>query len=286
MAAVLNVQTLPRSDKVVKTAFVPKLHAFMLCDYPNIELKVLAFFLDALGWPSMAEAFRQGADLHVVTACGVLGRTLDFEKYPEYGISDDDRQIGKKLNFSIVYGGGIPTLIRQLGITAPEALELLRNYHATWPGIGWETKGKKKADPGTLIAGIKEQLDSRGYITTLYGRHLHPRMLHAALNNLCQGTAADLMKWAMVRVHQGLQDFHPLLSDNGNLLGYVPAQSHIVNMVHDELVLDCTRGELPRLAVAVPDWMTDERLEAVVPIRPGCDVSYTTLADKAPYQGD
>ena len=213
----------------------------------------------------MADVFREGRDLHTETAAGVLGKTVDFTKFPEYGLSDDDRQIGKKLNFSIVYGGGVPTLVKRLGITSSEAMDLLRGYHGTWPGIGWASK-KRDADPGTLLHSIKNRVETRGYITTLYGRHLHPRSMHSALNALCQGCAADLMKWAMVETHRQL-------TQSG-------LASHIVNMVHDELILDCAESELVYLTNNLPDWMTDERIESVVPIRPGCDVSFTTWADK------
>ncbi len=261
----VNIQTLPRGDKVVKAAFVPKFEggAFILADYPNIELKLLAFYLESIGFPSMGKVFREGADLHTQTAAGILGIPYDQ-------VADEQRQIGKKLNFSIVYGGGVPTLIAQLGLTPADALELLRSYHATWPGIGWDSK-RRPADAGTLIATIKARIAERGYITTLYGRHLHPKAMHAALNNLCQGCAADLMKWAMVRTYDALQEG-----------GF---QSHIINMVHDELVLDCHPDEVDAVAALLPEWMTDDRIEAVVPIKPSCDVSYTTLADKTAYGG-
>ena len=211
----------------------------------------------------MADVFRAGADLHLETAAGIMG--LNSTE----GISDEQRQVGKTLNFSIVYGGGMPTIMKQLDVTAPGALEILRAYHRKWPGIGWATKNRG-ADPGTLIYGIQERVNQRGYITTLYGRHLHPRSMHSALNALCQGCAADLMKWAMVQVD--------------NSLKYHGMKSHIVNMVHDELILDCTADELPILAQSVPIWMTDARVQAVVPIVPEPEVSYTTWADKAPWE--
>jgi DNA polymerase-1 len=260
----VNIQTIPRKDKVVKAAFVPKLDAFLFCDYPNIELKLLAFYLESIGWPSMADVFRAGADLHLESASGVFGA-------PPESLDDEQRQVGKTLNFSIVYGGGVPTLIEQ-GVAADgaAAMQLLRGYHGRWPGIGWESK-KRAADHGTLIAGIKERVNSRGYITTLYGRHLHPRSMHSALNALCQGCAADLMKWAMVQVDDSLK--------------YHGMRSHIVNMVHDELILDCAADELPTLAASVPLWMTDARIQAVVPIVPEPEVSFTTWADKHPYEG-
>jgi DNA polymerase-1 len=211
----------------------------------------------------MAEGFRLGDDLHTVSAAGVLGLNIN-------AVTEEQRQIGKTFNFSIVYGGGMPTLMRQLGVTAPEALSLLRNYHGTWPGLGWATK-RKPANPGTLLHAIAGRIEDRGYVTTLYGRHLHPKAMHAALNNLCQGCAADLAKWAMIRVHQGLKAG-----------GF---RSHIVNFVHDELMLDCARDEVPALAVLLPEWMTDPRIEAVVPIKPSCEISWTTWAEKEKYVG-
>jgi DNA polymerase I-like protein with 3'-5' exonuclease and polymerase domains len=96
--------------------------------------------------------------------------------------------------------------------------------------------------------------------------------MHSALNALCQGCAADLLKWGMVRTHAGLTDsFY---------------RSHLVNTVHDELMLDCTLDELADLAIKLPDWMTDARIDSVVPIRPECEVSYTSWADKEPYGRD
>jgi DNA polymerase I len=244
---------------------VPKLDALFFADYPNIELKLLAWYLDQIGFPEMADYFRNDPDpdLHVRTAAGMYGVEIAE-------VTDAQRQVGKRLNFSIVYGGGVPTLLRQgAAKDAPEALEMLRAFHSAWPGIGWESK-QREADPGTLFWVIKERLNERGYITTLWGRHLHPRSLHSSLNALIQGCAADLMKWALNEVHQWL-------SDN-------ELQSHLVNMVHDELIMDALKSELSLLATNVPDLMTYELLQAVVPIRPEPDVSYTTWADKIPYK--
>ena len=262
----LNAQTMPRKAKDVKAAFVPKLDAFLFADFPNIELKILAMYLEMIGGPSMADVFREGRDLHCESAAGALG-------IPVEGMTDEQRQIGKTFNFSIVYGGGMPTLMRQLEVTAPEALSLLQGYHGQWPGIGWSTK-RQKADPGTLIHMIESQVaatktdDEPGYIKTLYGRHLHPRSMHSALNALCQGCAADLMKWAMEQVH-----------DNLKAGGY---RSHMVNTVHDELMLDCAMDEIKDLSVLVPQWMTDPRIQASVPIVPDPEWSPTTWADKRP----
>lgn len=276
----MNLQTLPRDDKVVKAAFEPKLDAFLSADYSNIELRLLAFYLEQVGHPSMADVFRAGGDLHRETAAGIYRK-------PAASVTDAERQVGKRLNFSIVYGGGIPTLVKQLGIKPKDALELLRAYHGQWPGIGWSSKKRPPAE-GTLIDWIIKRLNERerpnepGYITTLYGRHLHPRSLHSALNALCQGCAADLKKWAMIQCHEGLA--HGCYPGNG-VHGWERRRfkSHLVNEVHDELVFDCAEPEIPFVAKLVPEWMTDERIDSVVPIRPECDISWTTLAEKTPY---
>lgn len=254
----MNIQTIPREQKSVKKSFYPKLDAFLSLDYPNIELKLLGYYLDALGYPSMVETFRGGADLHVRTASGIFGKQ-------ESAVTDIERQTGKTLNFSIVYGGGMPTLLRQGVASDPkQALDILRKFHSAWPGIGWQTK-RQKANHGTLAWWIDKRLVERGYITTLWGRHLHPRSDHAALNALVQGCAADLMKWALVNVHRELQQRK--------------MKSHLVVTVHDNAVLDCAASELEFLAEHVPDWMTYKEVQNIVPIRPAPEVSYDSWAD-------
>lgn len=258
----MNIQTIPRDDKVVKAAFIPKLDAFLYCDYPNIELKLLAYYMEQIGHPSMAEVFRNGADLHIETAAGLFGK-------PSSEVTDADRQVGKRLNFSIVYGGGIPTIMEQLKIEKVQALDLLRKYHATWPGIGWAGKNRK-ADPGTLSWWIEKRLQEKGYITTLWGRHLHPHSPHVAINALCQGCSADLMKWALRMIHRWLRE-HGM-------------RSHLVNVVHDEAQIDAARDELRILIENVPRLMTDERINASVPIVPEPEISFGSWADKEPFR--
>lgn len=283
----MNVQNIPRKDTVVKSAFVPKLDAFFFCDYPGIELKVLAWYLNALGFPKMAEVFREGADLHAETASGVFDCTVS-------SVSDEQRQVGKTLNFSIVYGGGIRTLLRQGVVSSfDEGHEMLTAFHAAWPGIGWarmehgvncpfrrdidEKCGKKEtrcvwvpANRGTMAWHITQRISERGYIVDPWGRHLHPRGAHSALNALCQGSAADLKKWAMIQIHNWAEE--------------VKIKSHMVNEVHDEILMDAAFKELPLLAEKVPDLMTYPQLAKVVPIRPEPQVSYTTWADKEDYE--
>lgn len=258
---------------MIKAAFRPKLDAFFFADFPNIEAKLLAFYLDAIGFPEMAQAFREGLDLHLLTAAGVYG--LDYDDLVRrFNAGDKEadlmRQVGKRLNFSIIYGGGIPTLLEQgVAKTAPEALGLLKSYHGTWPGIGWATR-RSAAKDGTFAWWLNKRMKERGYITTLWGRHLHPHSDHVLINHTCQGCAADLMKVSLIRVHRRLRA--------------EGLRSHLVNVVHDELCLDAVEDEIPELSKIIPELMTDERLDAVVPIRPEPEISYTTWAEKSPLK--
>lgn len=266
----MNIQTIPRDNLVVRKAFIPKLDALLFFDYPNIEAKLLAFYLAEIGFPSMAEAFRKGLDLHMLTGASIISK--DYDELTElYNNGDKEadhvRQVGKKLNFSIIYGGGIPTIMKQLNISAEEALFTLKRYHQTWPGIGW-SKRNGSPKPGTLQDWVNIKLEEVGYVKTLWGRHLHPRAPHVGINALCQGCAADLMKWALVSAHKVLS-------------GY---ESHLVNVVHDELQIDAKRSEIEELVVKIPDAMTFERINSVVPIKPTPDISFGSWADKKPYE--
>lgn len=245
----MNFHNIPRGDKVVKKAFVPKLDAFAFFDYSQVELRLLAFYMGMLGDHSMAEAFKAGVDLHTASAQGALKIAGE--------VTDEERQVGKTLNFSIVYGGGTPTLMRQLGIGYQDAREILNNYHDSWPGIK------------RVQTAIQSRLAERGYITTLFGRHLHPESDHKALNALIQGCAADLLRMSAVKVH----DF----------LRHDGLESHIVNMIHDEIMFDAVHTELPILHQKVPLLMSDGRIEEIVPVVVDMEVSYTTWAEKGEY---
>ena len=245
----MNFQNIPRGDKVVKKAFVPKLDAFAFFDYSQIELRLLAFYMGALGDHSMADAFKAGVDMHTASAQGALKIAGP--------LTDEERQVGKVLNYSVVYGGGTPTLMRQMGIEYVDARDILDNFHDQWPGIR------------RVQASIKSRMQERGYITTLFGRHLHPESDHKALNALLQGCAADLLRMSAVKVH----DF----------TRHDGLESHIVNLIHDEIMFDAVQLELPILAQKVPLLMKDGRIEEIVPVVVDMEVSYTTWADKEEY---
>lgn len=245
----MNVQNIPRADKVVKRGFVPKLDALLYFDYQQIELRLLAYYMARLGDESMAQAIIAGKDLHSESAIGALGLRVDSAP------TDEERQVGKTLNFSLVYGGGTPTIMRQLEVEYTTARKLLRKFHERWPGIQ------------IVIATIDREIGTKGYIKTLFGRHLRPDSPHKRLNALVQGCAADLMRWALVSVDEGISQY----------------ESHLINVVHDELQIDARLAEVPELVKIVPQLMTYQRVHEVVPIGVDCEWSKTNWADKEKY---
>lgn len=249
----MNFQNIPRSDKVVKRGFIPKLDALLFCDYAQIELRLLAYYMSVLGDSSMADAIIAGKDLHSESAIGALGLSQEP--------TDDQRQVGKTLNFSLVYGGGTPTIMRQLEVDWTSARDLLRNFHRRWPGIQIVTNT------------INQEIQRKGYIKTLFGRNLRPDSEHKRLNALVQGCAADLMRWALVNVDEHLREAEPRPYKKG-------ADSHLVSVIHDELIIDATKAELDWLVEMVPQWMRYPEVEEFVPIGVDPEVSFTNWAEK------
>jgi DNA polymerase-1 len=247
----MNIQNIPRTQKDVKRAFTPKLDEFLFFDYKAIEVRLLAYYLSrTIRDTSLSDEINNGMDPHLVTAQGL---------YNKHDVTDEERQVGKTLNFSIIYGGGTPTIMRQLGVNYKEARRLLKAYHATRPGI------KQLKD---IIA---QKLHSQGYITNLYGRRLRVQEDHKALNALIQGSAADLMRDSVVRVHEEL---------------YNKYASHIVNIVHDEIIIDADNNETESLVFVVPSLMGNKTVEDYVKIEVDCEISRTSWADKEEYRVD
>jgi DNA polymerase-1 len=247
----MNVQNIPRSQKDVKRAFVPKLDAFLFFDYKAIEVRLLAYYLAAaINDHSLANEINDGSDPHAVTARGL---------YNTDSITDEQRQVGKTLNFSIIYGGGARTIMSQLDVKYTEARRLLKAYHTTRPGIA------------LLNDNIAATLEHKKYIKSLYGRRLHITENHKALNALIQGSAADLMRDSVVRVTRLLDAKYA---------------THIVNIVHDEIILDATTSEISTLVNTIPTLMGNKTVERFVSIETDCEISTTNWADKEAYRGN
>ena len=198
----------------------------------------------------MATEINNGNDPHTITAQGL---------YNKSEITEEQRQVGKTLNFSIIYGGGTKTIMSQLGVPFKEARRLLNAYHTTRPGIK------------ILNEQIAQTLNSRGYISNLYGRRLHVETEHKALNALIQGSAADLMRDSVVRVDKHLCSKYA---------------SHIVNIVHDEIVIDADKNEVNKLFTTIPNLMGNKTVAKYVNISTDCEISYTNWAEKEEYNGN
>lgn len=257
----------------MKKTFYPKQDALLFFDYAQLEYRLLAFFVaHTLGDHSMAEVFQRGDDLHMESAKAVLGRD-EIEEW--------ERDFGKTYNFLTIYGGGAGKASRSLGITVAHAREQQDIFHARWPSLKllnnppFRNGGYRQGEgPGA----IQRRYEERGYLTTLFGRHLEPRNdktgelePHKALNYVIQGSGGDLARVAMVKVHAHLKD--------------QDMQSHLVNYVHDEFIIDAVDEEIPYLRRVIPELMDYAPVSELVPIEVDMEWSHhASWADKQPYK--
>lgn len=279
----MNFQNIPRGEKVIKKAFLPKQDALVFFDYSQIEYRLLAYYLAVqLGETRMAEAFKAGLDPHAETA-KLIFEAIGREYHDP--LTDEERQFGKTGNFSIVYAGGTPTIIRQLtraGIPCdyPMAKTILDAIKEQMPEVTALNESIYETLE-TRATGRENDPERYGYITTLWGRHLRPdssiiekegkrSAYRKMLNALIQGCAADLMRHAMREVHRGLRE-------NG-------CRAHTVNSVHDEIQIDSPEDELDFLAENVPIWMDYDLVTEVVPVLTDMEVSFTNWAEKEKYE--
>lgn len=242
-----NLQNIPirtPEGRRVREAFIPRddEHVILSADYSQIELRLIAHISNE---EAMIEAFRKNQDIHQATAARVFGVPLDQ-------VTPEQRRAAKTVNFSIIYGAGAVNLSNQLGIKRTEAKELIDNYFAQYPGL--------KRYMETIVDFAR----TNGYVETLLGRRRYLRDIHSrngmnrsmaermAINTPIQGTAADLIKVAMVNIWKALQAAH--------------MRSHLILQVHDELVFDARKDELQTLQALVRDKMTSALPDLRVPI--------------------
>ena len=232
-----NLQNIPiRSEagKKIRQAFIPEKEGNVLlsADYSQIELRILAHYADE---KNLQEAFEQGLDIHRSTAAKVFGVPLD-------NVTPQQRSQAKAVNFGIAYGMSARRLAQSVGIPQNEAQNFIDNYFVTYPGI------KKYID--TTIALAHKQ----GYVTTLLGRRRYFKEINlknkqivamaerAAINMPIQGTSADLIKIAMLRIAPALQE--------------QKLKAKMILQVHDELVFDLPEAEAYDLECLVKKIMT------------------------------
>jgi DNA polymerase-1 len=219
-----NLQNIPvRTERgeAIRRAFVAAPGSLLVvADYSQIELRLLAHLSED---PAFLDAFRRGGDIHRQTAAVIFG--ID-----EAGVTADMRARAKTINFATIYGQGPFALSRQLGITQDEAREFIRQYFLRFAGVrAWLDRTVAEA----RTKGYVETLfGRRRYIPELKDRNFNTRAFgeRTATNSPLQGSAADLIKIAMVRAH------HRLQTQNLN--------ARLILQVHDELVLEAPEAEV------------------------------------------
>ena len=212
----------------IRKMFVPKEGCVLVdADYSQIELRVLAHIADD---KTMQQAFCSGEDIHTATASQVFG--VDKE-----AVTPLQRRHAKAVNFGIVYGISEFSLAEDIGVSRYEAKEYINQYLATYHGVRDYMK--------KVVADARES----GYTKTLYGRKRYIPELKSsnfnvrqgaeriALNTPIQGTAADLIKLAMIRVEDALQKSFP--------------EAELLLQVHDELIVECPEAIAPQVAELV-----------------------------------
>jgi len=242
-----NLQNIPirtPEGARVREAFISRdeNHILLAADYSQIELRLIA---EISGDEAMLEAFQSGQDIHRATAARVF-------EVPYDEVTTEQRYRAKTVNFSITYGAGATNLSQQLDIKRSEASELIEQYFKQYQGL------KRYMDE------VVENARKDGYVTTLMGRRRYLRDINSksslarsnaeriAINTPIQGSAADMIKIAMVDVNKALREG-----------GF---QSKIVLQVHDELVFDARRDEVEQIKPIIADKMKNAIPNLKVPI--------------------
>lgn len=241
-----NLQNIPirtERGREVRKAFIARDddHILLSADYSQIELRIIA---EISKDENMMEAFIQGHDIHTATAAKVYGIGLEE-------VSSTQRRNAKAVNFGIIYGQSAFGLSQNLGIPRKEAAEIIENYFNTYPGI-------KKYMSDTMNFAREN-----GYVETIMGRRRYLRDINSAnqtvrgfaernaINAPIQGSAADMIKIAMIKIHQDIKD-HNLYSK-------------MTMQVHDELVFDVLKSEKEVLKKIITERMKNA-IKMEVPI--------------------
>jgi DNA polymerase-1 len=231
-----NLQNIPirtPEGRRIRCAFVaPAGHRIVSADYSQIELRIMAHLS---GDERLLEAFARGEDIHRATAAEIFG-------VPPAEVLAEQRRYAKVINFGLIYGMSAFGVARELGLERGAAQAYIDRYFARYPGVA------------RYMEATRQSARERGYVETVFGRRLwlpeirsgnnarRQAAERAAINAPMQGTAADLIKLAMIAV-QGW-------------LGEQAMATRLVLQVHDELVLEVPDGELERVRVNLPGLMT------------------------------
>lgn len=230
-----NLQNIPirtEDGRRIRQAFEPSVdHNFISADYSQIELRVMAHMSKDSG---LLTAFQEGEDVHSKTASEVFAVELEE-------VTADMRRNAKAINFGLIYGISAFGLGKQLGISRNLAAEYMAMYFEKYPGVK------------EYMESTKELASQNGYVETLFGRRLYLRDINAsnamrrqaseraAINAPVQGTAADIMKVAMIKMHKSIKK--------------EGVEAKLILQVHDELILDTPKKEIDTVVGLVTDSM-------------------------------
>lgn len=242
-----NLQNIPirtEMGREIRRAFVPLRDDWVLvsADYSQIELRVVAHLA---GDPGLADAFRDGADVHASTAALVFGVEPD-------AVTPEMRARAKTINFGILYGMGPARLSRELKITFSEARDFIESYFEALPGVrGWLDRTLEEARE---TGAVQTLLGRRRPLPDLQSQDARVRAAaeNVAVNTPVQGSAADLIKLAMIRVDRRLQK--------------EKLEARMLLQVHDELVFDCPKQEMETLQALAREEM-ENVFELNVPLK-------------------
>jgi DNA polymerase-1 len=231
-----NLQNIPirtEDGRRIRRAFVaPPGRKILACDYSQIELRIMAHLSED---PGLVRAFEQGVDVHRATAAEVFSRRLEE-------VTSNERRAAKAINFGLMYGMSAFGLARNLGIDRGQAQDYVALYFSRYPGVR------------DFMERMRQQARDQGYVETLFGRRLYLNDINArnqglragaeraAINAPMQGTAADIIKRAMVKVDSWLED-------HGD-------QAKMILQVHDELVFETESSFLDTLRLKVVELMS------------------------------
>ena len=226
-----NLQNIPiktEEGRMIRNAFVaPKGQKLLSIDYSQIELRIMAHLSKDKG---MISAFQNGEDIHSATATEVFGN-------PGEAASEEDRRSAKAINFGLIYGMSAFGLGKALGIPRNMAQEYIDSYFAKYPGVK------------LYMEQTKEIAREKGFVETLFGRRLYLPGIHsgrtrqaaerAAINAPMQGTAADIMKIAMINIQDWLEK--------------EKAQAKMILQVHDEVILEVASKDADSVATKISE---------------------------------
>lgn len=239
-----NLQNIPirtERGREVRKAFIPRdeNHVILAADYSQIELRLIAELSEE---KTMMEAFIKGEDIHAATAAKVFG-------IPQEEVSREQRSNAKTVNFGIIYGVSAFGLAQQTSLSRSEASEIIKSYFRTYPGIQ------------DYIEAQKELARKQGFVETMLGRRRYLKDINSrnavvrghaernAVNAPIQGSAADIIKMAMIKI-------------DAALAGY---KTRMLLQVHDELVFDAPKEELDMVRPIIEDLMQNA-IETKVPL--------------------